>query len=94
MCWVDGTFHAATHRPTLEIIDRVGNGDSIASGFIHGLMEFGDPAKAVEHGAAHGSLAMTTPGDTTKASLRKSRNWPAPAAPENAYPATTARPVA
>ncbi len=69
MCWMDGRFHTATHRPGLEIMDRVGGGDSFASGFIYGLMEFGDAARAVEYGAAHGALAMTTPGDTTMASL-------------------------
>ncbi len=50
-------------------MDRVGGGDSFASGFIYGLMEFGDPARAVEYGAAHGALAMSTPGDTTMATL-------------------------
>ena len=69
MCWVDGTFHVATHRPALEIMDRVGGGDSFASGFIYGMMVLQDPAKAIEFGAAHGALAMTTPGDTTMASL-------------------------
>lgn len=69
MCWVDGAFHQSVKREGLEIMDRVGGGDSFASGFIHGLMEFGDPALAVEYGAAHGALAMTTPGDTTMASL-------------------------
>ena len=69
MCWCDGTFYTATHRPNLEIMDRVGGGDSFASGFIYGLMELGDPQLAVEYGAAHGALAMTTPGDTTMASL-------------------------
>jgi len=67
--WCDGTFHTATLRPDLEILDRVGGGDSFASGFIYGLMELGDGALAVEYGAAHGALAMTTPGDTTMASL-------------------------
>ncbi len=71
MCWMDGDFHTATHRPGLEIMDRVGGGDSFASGFIYGLMAFGDPAQAVEYGAAHGALAMTTPGDTTMASLKE-----------------------
>ncbi len=71
MCWVDGAFYTATHRPGLEIMDRVGGGDSFASGFIYGMMEFGNPAKAVEYGAAHGALAMTTPGDTTMASLKE-----------------------
>ncbi len=69
MCWVDGRFYTATHRPGLEIFDRVGGGDSFASGFIYGLMELGDPQQAIEYGAAHGALAMTTPGDTTMASL-------------------------
>lgn len=68
-CWVDGEFHTATPRPGLEIMDRVGGGDSFASGFIYGLMVLQDPALAVEYGAAHGALAMTTPGDTTMASL-------------------------
>lgn len=69
ICWVDGKTYLATHRPNLEIFDRVGGGDSFASGFIYGLMELGDAARAVEYGAAHGALAMTTPGDTTMASL-------------------------
>ncbi len=69
MCWVGGEFFTATHRPELEIMDRVGGGDSFASGFIYGLMNLDDPQLAVEYGAAHGALAMTTPGDTTMASL-------------------------
>lgn len=71
MCWCNGKFHTATHRPALEIMDRVGGGDSFASGFIYGLMTTGDAAKAVEYGAAHGALAMTTPGDTSMASLKE-----------------------
>jgi len=47
----------------------VGGGDSFASGLIYGLMCLGDLARAVEYGAAHGALAMTTPGDTSMASL-------------------------
>ncbi len=69
MAWFDGEFYTATHRPELEIMDRVGGGDSFASGFIYGLMELGDPQSAVEYGAAHGALAMSTPGDTTMASV-------------------------
>jgi 2-dehydro-3-deoxygluconokinase len=55
----------ATHRPGLEILDRVGGGDSFASGLIYGLLDGQPLATAVEYGAAHGALAMTTPGDTT-----------------------------
>ncbi len=58
-------------REDLEIYDRVGGGDSFASGLIFGLMEGKDPEEAVNYGAAHGALAMSTPGDTTMASLKE-----------------------
>jgi 2-dehydro-3-deoxygluconokinase len=64
----------ATNRKGLEILDRVGGGDSFASGLICGLLEGESLATAVEYGAAHGALAMTTPGDTsmvTKAEVLK-----------------------
>ena len=69
ICWADGTFYESTLRAGLEIYDRVGGGDSFASGLVYGLMEKNDPLQAVEYGAAHGALAMTTPGDTSMASL-------------------------
>ena len=62
-------FVEATPRPGLEILDRVGGGDSFASGLIYGLLQNGDLQRAVEYGAAHGALAMTTPGDTSSATL-------------------------
>jgi 2-dehydro-3-deoxygluconokinase len=58
---------AATQRDGLEILDRVGGGDSFASGLIHGLLDGAGVQVAVEYGAAHGALAMTTPGDTSMA---------------------------
>jgi 2-dehydro-3-deoxygluconokinase len=66
--WMDGKFYESRKYPDLEILDRVGGGDSFASGFIYGLMTTGDAQKAVDYGAAHGALAMTTPGDTSMAS--------------------------
>ena len=54
---------------TLEILDRVGGGDSFASGLVYGLLETGSLQRAVDLGAAHGALAMTTPGDTSMATL-------------------------
>jgi 2-dehydro-3-deoxygluconokinase len=57
----------ATHRERLEILDRVGGGDSFASGLIYGLLAAEPLQTAVEYGAAHGALAVTTPGDTTMA---------------------------
>mgnify|MGYP001235178030 CR=1 FL=1 len=67
ICWADGEIYKSRDYKGLEILDRVGGGDSFASGLIYGLMETGDPQKAVEYGAAHGALAMTTPGDTSMA---------------------------
>ncbi len=68
LCWADGQIHKARDYKGLEIMDRVGGGDSFASGLIYGLMTTADAELAVNYGAAHGALAMTTPGDTTMAS--------------------------
>jgi len=64
-----GEFFEAVRRPNLEIMDRVGGGDSFASGLIYGFMTEKTPEECVNYGAAHGALAMTTPGDTTMATL-------------------------
>ena len=69
ICWCDGKFYEATPRPNLEILDRVGGGDSFSSGLVYGFLKFNDADKAVNYGAAHGALAMTTPGDTSMANL-------------------------
>ena len=69
ICWAGGDLFDATPRPNLEILDRIGGGDSFASGLIYGLMTGRGPQWAVECGAAHGALAMTTPGDTSMATL-------------------------
>ncbi|TVR32408.1 MAG: sugar kinase [Spirochaetaceae bacterium] len=66
-----GEFFEAQHRPRLEIMDRVGGGDSFASGLIYGFLSGKDPQQCVDYGAAHGALAMTTPGDTSMASLKE-----------------------
>ena len=71
ICWAGGRFYEAPNREDMEILDRVGGGDSFASGLIYGFLKFNDPQKAVEYGAAHGALAMTTPGDTSMASLKE-----------------------
>ncbi len=67
--YTNGKFVDAILREDLEIYDRVGGGDSFASGLIYGLLQGKTPQEAVDYGAAHGALAMTTPGDTTMASL-------------------------
>jgi 2-dehydro-3-deoxygluconokinase len=68
LCLTGGKFYQSRPYPDLAILDRIGGGDSFASGLIYGLLS-GDPQEAIDLGAAHGALAMTTPGDTSMASL-------------------------
>ena len=67
IAYANGEFAEAIHRPNLEIYDRVGGGDSFASGLVYGLLSGENIEFAVNCGAAHGALAMTTPGDTSMA---------------------------
>ncbi|KAB2641393.1 MAG: sugar kinase [Verrucomicrobia bacterium] len=69
--WHDGAFYASRDYPELEILDRVGGGDSFASGLQFGFLEFNDPQQAVDYGAAHGALVSTTPGDTSMATRKE-----------------------
>ena len=71
ICYCAGSFYQATVRENLGIYDRVGGGDSFASGLAYGFLTGQGPQWAVECGAAHGALAMTTPGDTTMATLQE-----------------------
>jgi 2-dehydro-3-deoxygluconokinase len=64
----EGAFYEVPQRD-VEILDRVGGGDSFASGFIYGLLSGRDPKWSLECGVAHGALAMSTPGDTTMATM-------------------------
>jgi len=68
ICYHEGEFHEVAQRD-VEILDRVGGGDSFASGFLYGLLSGKDAGWALECGVAHGALAMSTPGDTTMARL-------------------------
>jgi 2-dehydro-3-deoxygluconokinase len=69
--WAGGNFYEAPMRENLEIYDRVGGGDGFASGLAYGFMEGKGPQAAVEYGAAHGALAMTTPGDTSMVNVKE-----------------------
>jgi 2-dehydro-3-deoxygluconokinase len=71
LCYYNGSFYEADLRKDLDIYDRVGGGDSFASGLIYGFLSGKDPQWAVDCGAAHGALAMTTPGDTSMATLEE-----------------------
>jgi len=68
ICYHRGELFEVAQRD-IEILDRVGGGDSFASGFIYGLLAGNGAAWALECGVAHGALAMSTPGDTTMATL-------------------------
>jgi 2-dehydro-3-deoxygluconokinase len=69
VCSDGDEFAVAAVREGLEIFDRVGGGDSFASGLIYGLLQGFDVDRALAYGVAHGALAMTTPGDTSMATL-------------------------
>lgn len=69
IAWQDGTIAAARPRNGLAVLDRIGGGDGFASGLIYGLLSGFDLDAAVEYGVAHGALAMTTPGDSSMATL-------------------------
>ncbi|MGF7077793.1 PfkB family carbohydrate kinase [Mucilaginibacter sp. UYCu711] len=65
----DGTEFYHTKQYEVRIIDRVGSGDSFASGFIYGLvtgMQLGD---AAEFGVAASAIKHTIPGDLNHATL-------------------------
>ena len=68
-CFAGVRLTVASPRPDLEILDRVGGGDSFASGLIYGILAGLALPVALEYGVAHGALAMTTPGDTSMATL-------------------------
>jgi 2-dehydro-3-deoxygluconokinase len=67
VCWVDGAKVRGREWRDLEVLDRVGGGDSFASGLIYGFLTDKGSEEAVQWGLAHGALAMTTPGDTSMA---------------------------
>ena len=69
LCWHRGSYFRSRNYPRFDILDRIGAGDSFVAGLVHGLLIANDPQKAVDLGAAHGALAMTTPGDTSMATL-------------------------
>jgi 2-dehydro-3-deoxygluconokinase len=69
--YAGGQFYEAPLRENLEIYDRVGGGDGFASGLAYGFLEGKGPQAAVEYGAAHGALAMTTPGDTSMVNVKE-----------------------
>lgn len=56
---------------SLEILDRVGGGDSFASGVIFGLMQGKGLGWGLDCGIAHGALTMTTPGDSSRVTLEE-----------------------
>ena len=67
--WADGHVYRSQVRENLEILDRVGGGDAFASGVAYAFLNGLGPQAAADYGAAHGALAMTTPGDASMANL-------------------------
>jgi len=74
ICWAEGNIYQGMEFPKMEILDRVGGGDSFASGLIYGLLMGNDYQTALNIGVCHGALAMTTPGDTSMVSWNEVKN--------------------
>ena len=53
------------HSPKydIEVVDRLGGGDSCSAGFIYGYLELKDLQKAVDFGSAFSALKHSVPGD-------------------------------
>jgi 2-dehydro-3-deoxygluconokinase len=69
VCRTRSGVHLGPSIEALEIFDRVGGGDSFASGFFYGLLNDADIDRALAYGVAHGALAMSTPGDNSMATI-------------------------
>ena len=74
ICWAEGQIYQGMALDGLEILDRVGGGDSFASGLIYGLISGKDYQTALNYGVCHGALAMTTAGDTSMAMQKEVEN--------------------
>jgi 2-dehydro-3-deoxygluconokinase len=68
-CLADGQLLRSKDYKNMEVLDRVGSGDAFAAGFIASMLASKDAQFAIDRGAAHGSLAMTTPGDTSMSTM-------------------------
>lgn len=53
----------------VDVLDRVGGGDAFAAGVVHGLQTGRSLEESLALGTAHGALVMSTPGDTSSATL-------------------------
>jgi len=71
ICFADGKIYRGMNFEGLEILDRVGGGDSFASGLIYGILGGKDIQTALDYGVCHGALAMTTAGDTSTATQKE-----------------------
>ena len=67
----DGTEFYHTRQYEVRIVDRVGSGDSFASGFIYGLVTGMKMPDAAEFGVAASALKHTIPGDLNHATLKE-----------------------
>lgn len=69
LAWIDGSFLRARNYPKLDILDRIGGGDGFVAGLVYGMLTGQSPQLTLDLAAAHGALAMSTPGDTSMATL-------------------------
>ena len=74
--------------PSRRVVDRLGAGDALAAGVIHGWLD-GDLAAGLRYGVAlaalalsqHGDMVVTTPGELLQLTAAPAGNYPALTAP-------------
>lgn len=69
LAWMDGAFHRSRNYPNLDLMDRIGGGDGFVAGLVYGMLTKQPAQLTLDIAAAHGALAMSTPGDTSMATL-------------------------
>jgi 2-dehydro-3-deoxygluconokinase len=67
----DDGFVESSRHVNIDVLDRIGAGDGFAAGLIYGLLNGSSLRNSMEYGVAHGALVMTTPGDTSVATLQE-----------------------
>ncbi|HAU50523.1 MAG TPA: hypothetical protein DCW43_01970, partial [Clostridiales bacterium] len=71
ICWADGEIHMSKEYNGLEILDRVGGGDSFAAGLIYGLRTFENDTEALEFAVAASCLKHSIPGDFNRVTVKE-----------------------
>ena len=68
-CAKTDRFYTETPYEDIDVVDRIGSGDAYVAGVLFGLLNYGDPQRALEFGNAASSVKNTIPGDLPSSDL-------------------------